>query len=94
MSRFRVANRYANLLPQEYPRTKPASSVLPAKQGLLSADDVDPPDVLTALKPYEPYSSGSLYGSCGSSNGQVTSSTGEGTVPPSSSNLLHRCTGR
>lgn len=94
MSRFRVANRYANLLPQEYPRTKPASSVLPTKQGLLSADDVDPPDVLTALKPYEPYSSGSLYGSCGSSNGQVTSSTGEGTVPPSSSNLLHRCTGR
>lgn len=94
MSRFRVANRYANLLPQEYPRTKPASSVLPTKQGLLSADDVDPPDVLTALKPYEPYSSGSLYGSCGSSNGQVTSSTGEGTVPPSFSNLLHRCTGR
>ncbi|NXC61410.1 ZN217 protein, partial [Aleadryas rufinucha] len=78
MSRFRVANRYANLLPQEYPRTKPSSSVLPTKQGLLSADDVDPPNVLTALKPYEPYSSGSLYGSCGSSNGQVTSSTGEG----------------
>ncbi|KAM9284986.1 zinc finger protein 217 isoform 2-T2 [Morus bassanus] len=78
MSRFRVANRYANLLPQECSRTKPASSVLPTKQGLLNSDDVDPPNVLTVLKPYEPYSSGSLYSSCGSSNGQVTSSTVEG----------------
>ncbi|KFV09928.1 Zinc finger protein 217, partial [Tauraco erythrolophus] len=78
MSRFRVANRYANLLPQECSRTKPASSVLPNKQGLLTSDDVDPPNVLTVLKPYEPYSSGSLYSSCGSSNGQVTSSTVEG----------------
>lgn len=93
MSRFRVANRYANLLPQEYPRTKPTPSVVPGKQGLLSADDVDPPNVLTALKAYEPFSSGSLYGSCGSSNGQVSSSTGEGTVPPSSSNLLHTALG-
>lgn len=83
MSRFRVANRYANLLPQECSRTKPASSVLPTKQGLLNSDDVDPPNVLTVLKPYEPYSSGSLYSSCGSSNGQVTSSTVEGTVSPS-----------
>ncbi|KGL83388.1 Zinc finger protein 217 [Tinamus guttatus] len=78
MSRFRVANRYANLLPQECSRTKPSSSVLPTKQGLLSSDDVDSPNVLTVLKPYEPYSSGSLYSSCGSSNGQVTSSTVEG----------------
>ncbi|KFQ38143.1 Zinc finger protein 217 [Mesitornis unicolor] len=78
MSRFRVANRYANLLPQECSRTKPASSVLPTKQGLLNSDDVDPPNVLTVLKPYEPYSSGSLYSSGGSSNGQVTSSTEEG----------------
>ncbi|NWX95238.1 ZN217 protein, partial [Nothoprocta ornata] len=78
MSRFRVANRYANLLPQECSRTKPSSSVLPTKQGLLNSDDVDPPNVLTVLKPYEPYSSGSLYSSCGSSNGQVTSSTVEG----------------
>ncbi|XP_027501894.1 zinc finger protein 217 [Corapipo altera] len=78
MSRFRVANRYANLLPQEYPRTKPAPSALPTKQGLLNSDDADPPNALTALKPYEPYGSGSLYGSCGSSNGQVTSSAGEG----------------
>uniref|UniRef100_A0A8C8BI03 Zinc finger protein 217 n=1 Tax=Otus sunia TaxID=257818 RepID=A0A8C8BI03_9STRI len=77
-SRFRVANRYANLLPQECARTKPASSVLPAKQGLLNSDDVEPPNVLTVLKPYEPYSSGSLYSSGGSSNGQVTSSTVEG----------------
>lgn len=77
-SRFRVANRYANLLPQECSRTKPASSVLPTKQGLLNSDDVDSPNVLTVLKPYEPYSSGSLYSSCGSSNGQVTSSTIEG----------------
>ncbi|XP_067164101.1 zinc finger protein 217 [Apteryx mantelli] len=78
MSRFRVANRYANLLPQECSRTKPSSSVLPTKQGLLNSDDVDPPNVLTVLKPYEPYSSGSLFSSCGSSNGQVTSSTVEG----------------
>ncbi|KFO74551.1 Zinc finger protein 217, partial [Cuculus canorus] len=78
MSRFRIVNRYANLLPQECSRTKPASSVLPNKQGLLNADDVDPPNVLTVLKPYESYSSGSLYSSCGSSNGQVTSSTVEG----------------
>ncbi|NWI09343.1 ZN217 protein, partial [Crypturellus soui] len=78
MSRFRVANRYANLLPQECSRTKPSSSVLPTKQGLLSSDDVDPPNILTVLKPYEPYSSGPLYSSCGSSNGQVTSSTVEG----------------
>ncbi|NXE04779.1 ZN217 protein, partial [Lophotis ruficrista] len=78
MSRFRIANRYANLLPQECSRAKPASSVLPTKQGLLNSDDVDPPNVLTGLKPYEPYSSGSLYNSCGSSNGQVTSSTVEG----------------
>ncbi|XP_075294717.1 zinc finger protein 217 [Opisthocomus hoazin] len=78
MSRFRVANRYANLLPQECSRTKPASSVLPTKQGLLNSDDVDPPNALTVLKPYEPYSSGSLYSSCGSSNGQVTSSAVEG----------------
>ncbi|NXJ90928.1 ZN217 protein, partial [Corythaixoides concolor] len=77
-SRLRVANRYANLLPQECSRTKPASSVLPNKQGLLTSDDVDPPNVLTVLKPYEPYSSGSLYSSSGSSNGQVTSSTVEG----------------
>ncbi|NXL91018.1 ZN217 protein, partial [Alectura lathami] len=78
MSRFRVANRYANLLPQECSRTKPASSVLPTKQGLQNSDDVDRPNVLTVLKPYEPYSSGSLYSSCGSSNGQVTSSAVEG----------------
>ncbi|NXX23944.1 ZN217 protein, partial [Podargus strigoides] len=78
VSRFRVANRYANLLPQECSRTKPASSVLPTKQGLLNSDDVDPPNVLTVLKPYEPYSSGSLYSSCGSSSDQVTSSTVEG----------------
>ncbi|XP_054701285.1 zinc finger protein 217 isoform X2 [Grus americana] len=74
MGRFRVAN----LLPQECSRTKPASSVLPTKQGLLNSDNVDPRNVLTVLKPYEPYSSGSLYSSCGSSNGQVTSSTVEG----------------
>ncbi|NXU58247.1 ZN217 protein, partial [Turnix velox] len=78
ISRSRVANRYANLLPQECSRTKPASSVLPTKQGLLNSDDVDPPNVLTVLKPYEPYGSGSLYSSCGSSNGQVTSSAAEG----------------
>ncbi|NXA03365.1 ZN217 protein, partial [Sapayoa aenigma] len=78
-SRFRVPNGYANLLPQEYPRPKPTSSVLPVKQGLLNPDDADPPNVLTALKAYEPYGSGSLYGSCGSSNGQVTSPAGEGT---------------
>ncbi|KFU90421.1 Zinc finger protein 217 [Chaetura pelagica] len=78
MSRYRAVNRYANLLPQECSRTKPASSVLPTKQGLLNSDDVDPPHVLTVLKPYEPYSSGPLYSSCGSSNGQVTSSTVEG----------------
>ncbi|NWI89544.1 ZN217 protein, partial [Pitta sordida] len=78
MSRFRVANRYANLLPQEYPRPKPASSVLPTKQGLLNSEDADPPKVLAALKAYEPYGSGALYGSCGSSNGQVTSPAGEG----------------
>ncbi|XP_010143873.1 PREDICTED: zinc finger protein 217 [Buceros rhinoceros silvestris] len=77
-SRFRVANRYANLLPQECSGTKPASSVLPTKQGLLHSDEVEPPNVLTVLKPYETYSSGSLYSSSGSSNGQVTSSTVEG----------------
>ncbi|NWX51012.1 ZN217 protein, partial [Steatornis caripensis] len=78
MSRFRVANRYADLLPQECSRTKPVFSVLATKQGLLHTDDVNPPNVLTVLKPYEPYSSGSLYSSCGSSNGQGTSSTVEG----------------
>ncbi|KFQ33539.1 PREDICTED: zinc finger protein 217 [Merops nubicus] len=77
-SRFRVANRYANLLPQECSHTKPASSVLPTKQGLLNSDDVDPPNVLTVLKPYEPSSSGSLYSCSGSSNGQVPSSAVEG----------------
>lgn len=88
-SRFRVANRYANLLPQECARTKPASAVLPTKQGLLNSDDVDSPNALTVLKTYEPYSSGSLYNSSGSSNGQVTSSTVEGTVSPSQLNVLH-----
>ncbi|XP_061231421.1 zinc finger protein 217 [Neopsephotus bourkii] len=78
MGRFRAANRYANLLPQECSRTKPASSVLPTKQGLLNSDDIDPPNVLTVLKPYEPYSPGSLYSSGGPSNGQVTSSAVEG----------------
>ncbi|NXU74164.1 ZN217 protein, partial [Oreotrochilus melanogaster] len=78
MSRYRAVNRYANLLPQECSRTKPASSGLPTKQGLLNSDDADPPNLLTVLKPYEPYSSGSLYSSSGSSNGQVTSSTVEG----------------
>ncbi|KAM9372087.1 zinc finger protein 217 [Phaethornis superciliosus] len=78
MSRYRAVNRYANLLPQECSRTKPASSGLPTKQGLLNSDDADPPNILTVLKPYEPYSSGSLYSSSGSSNGQVTSSTVEG----------------
>ncbi|NXI60835.1 ZN217 protein, partial [Chloroceryle aenea] len=77
-SRFRAANRYANLLPQECSRTKPVSSVLPSKQGLLNSDDVDPPNALTVLKPYEPFGSGPLYSSSGSSNGQVTSSAAEG----------------
>ncbi|NXY40999.1 ZN217 protein, partial [Ceuthmochares aereus] len=75
MSRIRIVNRYANLLPQECSRAKPASSVLPTRQGLLNSDGVDPTNVLTVLKPY---GSGSLYSSCGSSNGQVTSSAVEG----------------
>ncbi|KAM6112891.1 LOW QUALITY PROTEIN: zinc finger protein 217 [Pterocles gutturalis] len=92
MRRFHVANRYANLLPQECSRTKPASSVLPTKQGLLNSDDVDPPNALTVLKPYEPYSSGSLYSSCGSSNGQVNTSTVEGkrSVSHLSSSVLQK----
>ncbi|KAM6404180.1 zinc finger protein 217 [Rhynochetos jubatus] len=76
-SRFHVANRYVNLLPQECSLSKPASSALPTKQGLLNSDGVDP-HVLTVLKPYEPYSSGSLYSSCGSPGDQVTTSTVEG----------------
>ncbi|NXN14324.1 ZN217 protein, partial [Indicator maculatus] len=93
-SRFRVANRYANLLPQECSRTKPISSVLPTKQGLLNSDDVDSSNALTVLKPYEPYSSGSLYSSSGSSNGQVTSSTVEGkrsvSYPHLTSSMLQK----
>ncbi|NWH77922.1 ZN217 protein, partial [Piaya cayana] len=83
MSRFRIVNRYANLLPQECSRAKPASSVLPTKQGLLNSDDVNPTNVLTVLKPYESYGSGSLYSSCGPSNGQAPSPAVEGRVSPS-----------
>ncbi|KAM6117309.1 LOW QUALITY PROTEIN: zinc finger protein 217-like, partial [Pterocles gutturalis] len=74
--RFHVTNKY--LLPQECSRTKPASFVLPSRQGLLNSDNVDPPNALTVLKPYEPSSSGSLDSSCGSGNGQITTSAGEG----------------
>ncbi|NXM75027.1 ZN217 protein, partial [Serilophus lunatus] len=87
MSRFRVANRFTNLLPQEYPRPKPAPSLLPTKPGLLNSEDAEPPSVLTALKAYEPYGSGALYGSCGSSNGQGGSSAGEGKRPVSYQHL-------
>uniref|UniRef100_A0A8C8SDD3 Zinc finger protein 217 n=1 Tax=Pelusios castaneus TaxID=367368 RepID=A0A8C8SDD3_9SAUR len=83
MSRVHVANRYANLLPQECSHAKPASSVLPAKQGLLNSDEVDCPNVLTILKTYEPYSPGPHYGSFGPSNGQSTSSPIEGKRPVS-----------
>ncbi|KFV95362.1 Zinc finger protein 217, partial [Eurypyga helias] len=81
-SRFHVANRYTNLLPQECSLTKPASSALPTRQGLLNSNDVDP-HALTVLKPYEPYSSASLHSSRGSANDQVASSAVEGTVSPS-----------
>ncbi|XP_006018236.1 zinc finger protein 217 [Alligator sinensis] len=81
MNRFRVTNRYANMLPQECSHTKPASPVLPTKQGLLNSDEVESPNVLTVLKPYEPYSPASLYSSCGPSNGQATSSSIEGRRP-------------
>ncbi|XP_019365770.1 PREDICTED: zinc finger protein 217 [Gavialis gangeticus] len=81
MNRFRVANRYANMLPQECSHTKPASPVLPTKQGLLNSDEVESPNVLTVLKPYEPYSPASLYSFCGPSNGQATSSSIEGRRP-------------
>ncbi|XP_034643923.1 zinc finger protein 217 isoform X2 [Trachemys scripta elegans] len=87
MSRSRVANRYANLLPQECSHAKPASSVLPTKQGLLNSDEVDSRNVLTILKTYEPYSPGPLYGSFGPSNGQATSSPIEGKRPVSYQHL-------
>ncbi|KAM7150438.1 zinc finger protein 217 isoform 2-T7 [Macrochelys suwanniensis] len=94
MSRSRVANRYANLLPQECSHAKPASSVLPTKQGLLNSDEVDSRNVLTILKTYEPYSPGPLYGSFGPSNGQATSSPIEGKRPVSyqhlSNNMLQK----
>ncbi|XP_067410319.1 zinc finger protein 217 isoform X2 [Emydura macquarii macquarii] len=77
MSRSRVVNRYANLLPQECSHARPVSSVLPTKQGLLNSDEVDCPNVLTILKTCEPYH-GPLYGSFGPSNGQATSSPVEG----------------
>ncbi|XP_043352133.1 zinc finger protein 217 isoform X2 [Dermochelys coriacea] len=87
VSRSRVANRYANLLPQECSHAKPASSVLPTKQELLNSDEADSRNVLTILKTYEPYSSGSLYGSFGPSNGQATSSPIEGKRPVSYQHL-------
>lgn len=87
MSRSRVANRYANLLPQECSHAKPASSVLPIKQGLLNSDEVDSRNVLTILKTYEPYSPGPLYGSFGPSTGQATSSPIEGKRPVSYQHL-------
>nr|XP_006129482.1 zinc finger protein 217 [Pelodiscus sinensis]XP_006129483.1 zinc finger protein 217 [Pelodiscus sinensis]XP_006129484.1 zinc finger protein 217 [Pelodiscus sinensis]XP_006129485.1 zinc finger protein 217 [Pelodiscus sinensis]XP_006129486.1 zinc finger protein 217 [Pelodiscus sinensis]XP_006129487.1 zinc finger protein 217 [Pelodiscus sinensis]XP_014432185.1 zinc finger protein 217 [Pelodiscus sinensis]XP_025043690.1 zinc finger protein 217 [Pelodiscus sinensis] len=83
MSRPRVANRYANLLPQECSHAKPASYVLPTKKGLLNSDEVDSRNVLTILKTYEPYSPGPIYGSFGPSNGQATSSSIEGKRPVS-----------
>ncbi|XP_001509157.1 zinc finger protein 217 [Ornithorhynchus anatinus] len=93
INRYRVASRIANLLPQECPCT-PATSVLPTKQGLLNSNEVDSQNVLTILKSYEPYSSGSLYSSCGPSGSQVSSSTLEGKRPVSyqhlSNNILQK----
>uniref|UniRef100_A0A8D0GCI9 Zinc finger protein 217 n=1 Tax=Sphenodon punctatus TaxID=8508 RepID=A0A8D0GCI9_SPHPU len=86
MGRFRAASRYANLLPQESSRTKTTSSILPSKQGLLNSE-VDPTNIVTILRPYEPYSPGPLYSSCGSSNGQETNSTIEGKRPVSYQHL-------
>ncbi|XP_074867460.1 zinc finger protein 217 [Carettochelys insculpta] len=82
-----VANRYANLLPQECSHGKPASYILPTKQGLLNSDEVDSRNVLTVLKTYEPYSPGPLYNSFGPSNGQTTSSSIEGKRPASYQHL-------
>ncbi|KAM9120562.1 zinc finger protein 217 isoform 2-T7 [Pangshura tecta] len=87
MSRSRIANRYANLLPQECSHAKPSSSVLPTKQGLLNSDEVDSQNVLTILKTYEPYRPGPLYGSFGPSTGQATSSPIEGKRPVSYQHL-------
>ncbi|XP_043845708.1 zinc finger protein 217 isoform X2 [Dromiciops gliroides] len=81
INRYRVANRIANLLPQDCPC--PPASVLPTKQGLLNSNEVDSPNVLTVLKSYEPYGPGPLYSSCGSSGSQASSSAIEGKRPMS-----------
>ncbi|KAF7248579.1 hypothetical protein EYD10_05416 [Varanus komodoensis] len=75
--RLHTAGRYAGLLPQECSHTKPATSFLPAKQGLVSSE-VDAINPVTILKPYETYGPGPFYSSCGSSSSQVPSSSKEG----------------
>lgn len=75
--RIHIAGRYTNLLPQECAHTKPTSSFLPAKQGLMSSE-VDAINPVTILKPYETYGPGPYYSSCGSSSGQLASSSKEG----------------
>lgn len=77
--RIHIVGRYPNLLPQECAHTKPASSFLPAKQGLMSSE-VDAINPVTILKPYETYGPGPYYSSCGSSSGQLSSSSKEGML--------------
>uniref|UniRef100_A0ACB8F6H3 Uncharacterized protein n=1 Tax=Sphaerodactylus townsendi TaxID=933632 RepID=A0ACB8F6H3_9SAUR len=75
--RIHIAGRNASLLPQECAHTKPTSSFLPVRQGLVSSE-VDAINPVTILKPYETYGPGPYYSSCGSSSGQLPSSSKEG----------------
>ncbi|XP_053105902.1 zinc finger protein 217 [Hemicordylus capensis] len=84
--RLHISGRYANLLPQECSHAKPASSFLPAKQGLKSTA-VDAINPVTILKPYETYGPGPFYSSFGSSSIQVPSSSKEGKRPVSYQHL-------
>ncbi|XP_063002436.1 zinc finger protein 217 [Elgaria multicarinata webbii] len=84
--RLHIAGRYASLLPQECSHTKPASSFLPVKPGLMSSE-VDAINPVTTLKPYETYGPGPFYSSCGSNSSQVPSSSKEGKRPVSYQHL-------
>lgn len=77
--RLHIAGRYASLLPQECTHTKPASSFLSGKQGLSS--EIDAINQVTILKPYETYSPGPFFSSCGSSGSQTPSTSKEGKRP-------------
>ncbi|XP_061487216.1 zinc finger protein 217 [Rhineura floridana] len=84
--RLHIAGRYTGLLPQECSHTKPATSFLPVKQGLMSSE-TDAINPVTTLKPYETYGPGPFYSSCGSSSSQVPSSSKEGKRPVSYQHL-------